>query len=117
MHQNASFKRIIGHMDERLKKVLLPLKYQAGAELAPNIWNFILERNKKFARIKFFVFSIFGLASLAGLVPATKMLLNGFTQSGFSDYFSLLFSDGKSVISYWQEFAFSLAGSLPILSI
>jgi hypothetical protein len=51
------------------------------------------------------------------LVPTFKILLADLTRSGFYEYFSLLFSDTGSIISYWKEFTFSIAESLPIISI
>ncbi|MCX6788632.1 MAG: hypothetical protein WCO21_03230 [bacterium] len=67
-----------------------------------------------YARIGFF-----------GVTSATALLVlapiwNGFyvelTQSGFSQLSSLIFSDGGTIMTYWQDFILSLAESLPILS-
>jgi len=55
--------------------------------------------------------------SAVGLIPAFEMLLNNLAQSGFSEYFSLIFSDGGSMLTYWKELSFSLAESLPVMSI
>jgi hypothetical protein len=38
-------------------------------------------------------------------------------QSGLSEYLSLLFSDGGSIISYWQTYIMSIVESLPIIPI
>jgi hypothetical protein len=46
-----------------------------------------------------------------------KILINDFTQSGFYEYLSLAFSTKGLLFSYWKEFAFSLAESLPTMSI
>ena len=104
-------------MEEKLKKVLCELKYSPAVNLAPNIWQTILLREKRATNLKLFAYSFAGFASLLGLVPALKILGNDLTQSGFYQYFSLIFSDSGLIFSSWKEFAFSLAQSLPTMSI
>lgn len=63
------------------------------------------------------VFSI-GLAlSIAGFVPAIKMVQKGFVESGFADFWSLIFSDAGVVLSDWQNFMLALVEKLPIMGI
>ena len=72
---------------------------------------------KKNARLEISVFVLIGFASLAGLIPAFKIMLSDLTQSGFYEYFSLIFSDGLTNSVYWKELSLSLAESLPAISI
>jgi hypothetical protein len=104
-------------MEEKLTKVFQDLKYAPSTDLAENVWRTIAVRETRITRMKLWLFSFFGFVSLAGLLPVLKTLSNNFAQSGFYDYVSLLFSDGRSVLTYWKEFAFSLAESLPTLTI
>ena len=103
--------------EENLKKAFQNLKYEPKAELADSIWRHIIAREKYFTRVKLYAFSIIGFLSIAGLVPVFKALFTEFTQSGFYEYFSLIFSSGSNVFSYWKELALSLVESLPIMNI
>jgi hypothetical protein len=104
-------------MQDKLVKIFQKAKYEPESDLSENIWRKIITRDKKMTQIKLWAFSFFGLISLAGLVPALKVLTSDLTQSGFSEYFSLIFSDTGVILSSWKELFFSLAESLPIVSI
>ena len=119
MHQDASLTRIIYNMqmEEKLKKAFSRAKYEPGIDLADNVWRVIILGEKHSARLKLFVFSSMGFASLVGLVSTFRVLLSDFTQSGLYYYISLLFSDSKFILSYWREFAVVLGESLPVESI
>lgn len=104
-------------MEQKLVEAFHKIKYEPDASLAENVWRTIILRNKRTAQLKLWAFAATGIASLIGLVPAFKILSNDLSQSGFYEYFSLIFSDSGSIISYWKEFILSLAESLPIASI
>ena len=104
-------------MEHKLIKLFQKAKYEPDTNLADDIWHAIVIRDKYMTRLKLWAFAFMGFVSLVGLVPALKVLSNDFTQSGFYEYFSLIFSDGGSMLSYWKEFVFSLAESLPTMSI
>ncbi len=104
-------------MEKELIKVFHKAKYEEGSGLALNIWQKIVMRDRRIARLKLWAFSSIGLVSLIGLIPAGKSLFNDLGQSGLYEYFSLLFSSGNSIFSYWKELALSIAESLPIMSI
>jgi ABC-type phosphate/phosphonate transport system permease subunit len=63
------------------------------------------------------IFSATLLVSGAAFVPVFKMLSSDFAQSGFFNFFSLVFSDFSVVISYWQNFALILLETLPVISL
>lgn len=104
-------------MEENLKNVLLQNKIAPQTGLADNIWQTIVRRQKYTARIKLLIFSLTGLLSLVGLIPALKTLLSDFAQSGFYEYLSLIFSNSGTVLTFWKELLLTLAESLPVLSI
>ncbi|MCX6785063.1 MAG: hypothetical protein NTV81_04005 [Candidatus Komeilibacteria bacterium] len=55
--------------------------------------------------------------SLIALIPTFRLVMTGFTESGFSQFLSLIFSDAGVLAAYWENLAFSLLESLPIASI
>lgn len=101
----------------RLQKVFKEARYECGQNLAPDIWQCLMDRNQRIARLKLWSIYLVGLLSLAGLVPAWKTLSTDLSRSGFYEYSSLAFSDSKLIVSYWREYIFSLAESLPTMSI
>lgn len=104
-------------MQDKLIKIFQKAKYEPESDLSENIWRKIIARDKFRTQIKMWIFAFFGFISLAGLVPALRALTSDLTQSGFSEYFSLIFSDTGVILSSWKELFFSLAESLPIVSI
>lgn len=87
-----------------------PPEYLHGRILAQ-----IEMHKKRTARIKFFLFEGAGLISLAIAVVSFKFAIDDFSQSGFSSYASLIFSDWSMVVAYWRDFAMLLAESAPLL--
>jgi ABC-type multidrug transport system fused ATPase/permease subunit len=63
------------------------------------------------------IFSIMLAGSLLAIVPTFKILLSDFSQSGFINFFSLIFSDFSSVATYWQTFVMILLETLPVVSL
>ena len=78
-----------------------------------------IEQERKIILLKrklaFYFVSFSG--SLAALFPAFNAARAGFAESGFGSYFSLLFSDTGTVLTYSQNFGLSLLESLPIISL
>jgi hypothetical protein len=104
-------------MDKELTKAFHKIKYTESSNLAENIWSGIVVRNRRIARLKLWIFSFMGFTSFIGLIPAWYALSSDLTQSGFYEYFSLIFSSDGSIFTYWKEFALSIAESLPTTSI
>ncbi|MDD5050690.1 MAG: hypothetical protein PHV93_03035 [Candidatus Pacebacteria bacterium] len=69
------------------------------------------------AKIRFTLSSIVTLVSLGGIFESILKLIESSNQSGFSQYFSLIFSDSTLFFSYWKEFGLSLVESLPLVSL
>ncbi len=104
-------------MENNLTEIFKKIMYQEPENLRDCVWSAIAARDKRMIRIKFWSFVAVTVASLSLLMPALKTLSTDISQSGFYDYFSLIFSNGGSVVTYWKELAFSLAESLPVGSI
>ena len=104
-------------MQDKLVKIFQKVKYEPEANLSGNIWRKIIARDNLTVRFKLWAFGFAGLASLGGLIPVFKILFADFARSGFSEYFSLIFSDTGSILSSWKELFFSLAESLPVISL
>ena len=102
---------------EQLIKIFQKARLEAEPELALSIWHTLILRDKRLTQIKIWVFAGVGFASFVGLFPAIGLLLRDLASSGLYDYFSLLFANGGSLLSYWKELALSLAQSLPTTSL
>jgi hypothetical protein len=84
-----------------------------------NLFNKIMlrigvEKRAMAIKRKIAVFSVMLAVSFVGLIPAVKAAHSGFVNSGFTQLFSLIFSDTAIVISSWQNFALAILETLPI---
>lgn len=52
--------------------------------------------------------------SAVAIVLTVNLVWAGFTESGFYYFFSLMFSDAGIIITYWQNFVWSLLERLPV---
>ncbi len=104
-------------MDNNLKESFIRVKYEPENNLKDKIWQRIVIQNRRILYFKTVSFSILGISSLLALIPVVKILISDFTNSGFYEYLSLAFSKDGLFSSYSKEFIFSLAESLPTISI
>jgi hypothetical protein len=63
------------------------------------------------------VFSVILVGCVIAILPAFNMLKTAFTESGFMQFLSLLFSDFEVMVAYWQQFLPSLLESFPVLNL
>lgn len=75
------------------------------------------ERRLLIIKRRLVIFSISLIGSIVAFIPAFQTVKTGFIESGFTEYLSLLFSDTGIVVTYWQNFTFSLLETLPIMSL
>ncbi len=75
------------------------------------------ERRLSVLKRKLAVVSFMTTCSLVAFVPIFNMAQAEFSQSGFFQFFSLIFSDFGTIITQWQSFIFTLLESLPLISI
>jgi hypothetical protein len=104
-------------MDKKLREVFKKAKYEETGELKNIIWEKITLHDTGIFYTKVVSFSLLSLSSFFAFIPMFKILASDFAKSGFYEYLSLIFSNGGLFSSYWKEFAFSLAESLPTMSI
>lgn len=76
-----------------------------------------IEREERILALKRRIFGFF--IGLVGLMVfffySFKMVLETFSNVGFSKYFSLIFTDTNLVINYWQSFFATLLESFPAI--
>lgn len=99
-----NYEQLFGRLDKR----------EPPAGLLERIMLRIAEERRRRVQMRTAVFGVLSLVALAALVPAWRELNSEITQSGFSQFASLIFSDGAALAAYWQDFAFSLLESLPV---
>ncbi len=114
MHPNYKNKRINNHMESKnqIFSIIEPKN-----ELKKSIISKIraLEIKKTINKIVFS--SVVSLISVASTVIFIINIIKDAYQSGLSEYLSLLFSDGKLIVTYWQTYVMSVIESLPIIPI
>lgn len=96
--------------------------YIESSEPPENLFGKIMQRINQERRLsvlkrKLAIVSFAATCSLAAFVPVFKMAQAEFSQSGFFQFFSLIFSDFGTIITQWQSFVFTLLESLPLVSI
>ncbi|MFA5178405.1 MAG: hypothetical protein WC427_02495 [Candidatus Paceibacterota bacterium] len=74
-----------------------------------------IEQEERLLALKRRIFGFF--ISLTGLIVfffySLRVVIETFTSTGFSKYFSLIFTDTAIVINYWQSFFATLLESFP----
>jgi len=90
------------------------------AEPSEGLFGIILQRFQKEQCLSFIkravLFFLVFIGSVAAIVPGFQTTRAGLVESGFMQFFSLIFSDFKIVITDWQNFSFALLESLPAVS-
>jgi hypothetical protein len=74
-----------------------------------------LEKKRYYYRLS--VFSLLALGSLALTVPLLTYLSQDLSQSGLTQYLSLLWSDSSFLANNWQNFTLSILEIIPVLSL
>ncbi|KKQ87328.1 MAG: hypothetical protein UT09_C0017G0015 [Parcubacteria group bacterium GW2011_GWF2_38_8] len=92
-------------------------KLKPAKELRNNILLGIKQEERRRAKVYLFGYASIVLFSLVGVVLSIQYILEGFYQSGFYEYLSLLLSGDSAVYAYWKELSFSLIDSMPIIGI
>lgn len=100
---------------QRLFKTLHPTAPKEA--LLASIMRRISREQIRIARRRFVVFGLASITSLSGVVGVAVLLVRSFVNSGSYHYFSLIFSDGASLLSYWKEATLFVAESLPVLGL
>lgn len=104
-------------MKNNLKELFKKIDINPSNFLLDNILSKIELERIRIKKINLFVYSFFGVLSLAGSVFSAKYLIKGLISLGFFDYISLIFSNGAILISTWREYLFATLETLPILGL
>lgn len=105
-------------MNENYEKLFSQLeKLNPPIGLSEKIMASIREKRTSALKYRLGILSFSLLASIAVFVPALQIFRAGLAESGFMDFLSLLSSDTRLVLNYWQSFSFSLLEALPALSL
>jgi hypothetical protein len=119
MHQKTPTSRISTDTEKQMSQQYYSIFHhmaepEPSAELSACILTRIHGAKIRQARIRFYTTAgVTGFSCIA-LIPASNYVLNALDQSGFYEYSSLLFSDSALLFTYWKEFAFTIAESLPL---
>jgi hypothetical protein len=90
---------------------------EPSKKLKTSIMNKIEKEEMKMAMYRIVFGSIASLASISVAVIFVTNIIRDAYQSGLSQYLSLIFSDGSSLVNYWQTYMMSVVESLPIIGI
>jgi len=106
-------------MENEYKKLLMNLK---DANPSDELFEKIIlrigrEERMQIAKKRVLFFSVFFIASFFGFIYSFIAVQAAFINSGFMEFFSLLFSDFGVVVACWQNFALTLLESLPVLAL
>ena len=85
--------------------------------LCQRVMNKVEHRELALARGRTLGFGLVLIFVVAALIPAVTYLSSASKASGLGQYISLLLSDSSYVMSHWQDLAFSITESLPIMAI
>jgi len=100
-----------GKLFSSIREVKVPT-YLEGVVLAR-----IRQVERTAIKVQIFVFGVASLGILSLAVPVLRYVASGFSQSGFYQYFSLLFSDSDAILSHFADFLILLGESVPLFSL
>jgi hypothetical protein len=103
-------------MEDKLKKSFQEAQYRPERRLSDDILISINIRQARNTNIRFWAYSTTGVVSFVGFFLTLRLLIIDFTQSGFYEYLSLVFSDSRA-LSYWKEITLSITESLPMINL
>lgn len=87
---------------------------QPSSGLLSTILNRIQYEQQRLSVQRHLIFFSSGtIGSIIALAFGTNMLIANSTESGFISFLSLLFSDSKVMLTYWQNIGFALLETLP----
>ncbi|MBU6390214.1 hypothetical protein KGQ31_01555 [Patescibacteria group bacterium] len=104
-------------MKNSLHVLFSKLTVKPDAALTARIIDKIGRARLRNTRVKVTLYFSSVALSLAAFVPSLIYAMQGFTQSEFSDYLSLVFSDTGTVMASWKAFGLSLVESLPLVGV
>lgn len=85
--------------------------------LSGKIMGRIAREERKIAARRFVFGGISTVGSFGIMILSAQYALTALSQSGFVQYFSLMFSDAGVIFSLWKEFLLLLAESAPVFEL
>ena len=73
---------------------------------------YVEKKNQAKKRLVYNILTVF--MSFLALIPTSIAMIDKLSTSGFYNYFSLIFSDGFTILSYWKELSLSLIESFSL---
>lgn len=104
-------------MEDKIAKAIKDAKYFPTQDLPFLIKNKISIMEKREVWIKSTTLFLLASISLWGSFSTINTLLYKMSQSGFYEYLNIITSDYEIILSFWRELAYSLAESLPTVSL
>ena len=105
-------------MSNNFEKLFNKLEqFEPSEKLRDGILARIDFEKRRSARIRFAALGTVATASFGAMIPSFQYAWRAVFQSGFYEYFSLLFSDSGAVLASWKTFALSLAETIPLVEL
>lgn len=104
---DKGYRKLFGHLD----------LMESPNNLKSQIVKKIETKEKRLQTARVWIFGSSSIASLGLALSTVIYLANSIKQTGFWQYFSLIFSENKLILDYWREFTLSLIESLPIVGL
>ena len=104
-------------MEHDIQTLLTKTNYHSERRLSDAIWLSINTKERKHAQLKRIGYGMASIVSIGTLVPASITLVQQCIATGFTGYFSLLFSDTGSIASVGKEIMYALGEALPVVSV
>lgn len=105
-------------MDQKfIDKIKTELAIDAPSNISATVISRIHRKRLIRSRLVFLYSSTGMLASIATCIVVLRHIMDTAYKSGLNSFLSFFLSDYTAVMSYWQEFAVSVAESLPTLAL
>jgi hypothetical protein len=104
-------------MGRTLGKILKNSYTENDENLPSLIFNRINILEKRKLKTRAYSYASLGVISFVLIFPALSYTASQFSQSGFFEYFSIVFSDISLAFSFWEDLLMSLVSTLPMFGI
>ena len=93
------------------------ISIKTSTDLLEKVLKRVHREERIYAIKRITIFSITLTTSIIAFIPSLNILLADFSETGFINFFNLLFSDFSVVLTYWKSFTLVLLETLPALSL
>jgi hypothetical protein len=92
-------------------------RYELPRGLEQKILLVVAKREAQRTRFRVAASGVLSVGALFALIPTTQYVWGEIIGSGVGQYFSLIFSDGGSLLGYWREFALTIIEATPLIGL